>query len=110
MSSSPEVARSGSDSLVQDTGVVVDNARPANAAEASLRPKVLVADDDAIGRTLLTSLLTKWGYEVIAAPDGDQALKVLQSQNGVQLAVLDWMMDRTNGIEVCQRIRAIADL
>jgi PAS domain S-box-containing protein len=89
---------------------VADNARPASATEASLRPKALVADDDAIGRTLLTTLLTKWGYDVITAPDGDEALKVLQSQNGVQLAVLDWMMDGTNGIEVCQRIRAIPDL
>jgi PAS domain S-box-containing protein len=110
MSSSPEVARSGSDSLVQDAGAVADNARPASATEALVRPKALVADDDAIGRTLLTTLLTKWGYDVITALDGDEALKVLQSQDGVQLAVLDWMMDGTNGIEVCQRIRAIPDL
>ncbi len=110
MSSSPEVARSGSDSLVQSNGVVADNVRPAKVPDASLRPKALVADDDAIGRILLTTLLTKWGYDVITAPDGDEALKVLQSQSGVQLAVLDWMMDGTDGIEVCQRIRTIPDL
>jgi hypothetical protein len=60
MSSSPEVARSGSDRLVQDVGVVADNTRPAGAPDAPLRPKVLVADDGALGRTLLATLLTKW--------------------------------------------------
>jgi len=55
---------------------------------------------------MLQSLLTKWGYEVIAAEDGEQAWQVLQSDKGPSLAVLDWLMPGLDGLEVSRRVRS----
>jgi PAS domain S-box-containing protein len=71
------------------------------------RPSALVADDDPLARKLLVKLMTKWGYDVVAVSDGDQAIQALEQQNGPQLAVLDRMMDGADGIEVCQRVRSL---
>lgn len=68
--------------------------------------KVLVADDDATGRALAARYVQKAGYEVVVASDGAQALKVLEEDSSVQLAVLDWMMPQLSGVEVCQTVRS----
>ena len=67
--------------------------------------KILVADDEAVLRRLLESLLEKWGYEVIAVPDGAQAWKILQAQDAPRLVLLDWMMPGMDGVEVCREVR-----
>src|SRR5438105_9976664 len=111
MASSPETCPNGGGNLSQQSM----NPGAENRAQEKLRnglahPNVLVADDDPIGLALLATLLKKSGYEVSTATNGQEALNVLQSPNGPQLAVLDWMMQGTDGLEVCQRIRAIQDL
>jgi diguanylate cyclase (GGDEF)-like protein len=67
--------------------------------------KVLVADDSIVSRHLLNATLTKWGYEVVLACDGDQAWKILQDKDAPSLAILDWMMPGMTGLEVCRRVR-----
>jgi len=67
--------------------------------------KVLVAEDDLTSRTILTAILQKWGYEVVSAVDGEQALEVLQQPDAPKLALLDWSMPGLSGVEVCSRLR-----
>ena len=67
--------------------------------------KVLVAEDDLTSRTILTAILQKWGYEVISAVDGEQALEMLQQPDAPKLALLDWSMPGLSGVEVCSRLR-----
>jgi diguanylate cyclase (GGDEF)-like protein len=66
---------------------------------------VLIADDDPLSRRLLQVSLNQWGYSVTVATDGAEALRALDEPDGPQLAVLDWMMPRFDGIEVCRTIR-----
>lgn len=63
---------------------------------------VLIADDDKLSLNVLNDTLTRAGYDVLTASDGDQAWKKLQQSN-TQLAVLDWIMPGMEGIEICQR-------
>lgn len=68
--------------------------------------RILVADDDLIFQTVLLSLLTQWGYDVVVASDGEEAWCQLQHEGGPRLAILDWVMPGLDGIEVCRRVRA----
>jgi DNA-binding response OmpR family regulator len=68
--------------------------------------RVLVAEDDLVCQTVLHSLLTQWGYDVVVATDGEEAWRQLQQEDGPRLAILDWLMPGMDGIEVCRRVRA----
>lgn len=68
--------------------------------------KILIAEDDPVSRCFLEVTLVKWGYEVSAACDGNQAWQVLQ-RDPPSMAILDWMMPGIDGAEVCRRIRAV---
>ena len=68
--------------------------------------KVLIADDDAVCRAMVESTLQKWEYQTIVASDGAEAWKALQGENPPPVAILDWVMPRMDGPEVCRRIRA----
>lgn len=70
------------------------------------RPRVLVADDDAIARRFLESTLSKSGYDVSVVSSGDEAWQVLSSPDVPTIAILDWMMPGLTGVEVCERVRA----
>jgi len=67
--------------------------------------KILIADDELISRKLLDSSLTKWGYEVVVAKDGDEAARELNSPDAPQMVVLDWLMPGIDGAALCQAIR-----
>ena len=67
--------------------------------------KILIADDSIVSRHLLEATLRKWGYEVVVACDGLEALELMQRENAPSLAILDWMMPGMTGLEVCDRIR-----
>lgn len=97
--------------LTEKTGQPV----PASAGneEALLRreedgpsQKVLVVDDDEAVLDAIAGLLTSWGYEVVPAKDGAEALPLLLAEDGPCMAVLDWMMPGMNGPEICRLIRA----
>ena len=66
---------------------------------------VLIAEDDAPSRLILQSLLTKWGYTVTAAADGDEAWRILCYPKHPQLVILDWMMPGIDGTEIVRRLR-----
>jgi PAS domain S-box-containing protein len=68
--------------------------------------KILVAEDDAVSRRLLTITLAKWGYEVCVTVDGTEAWQALQAEDAPELAILDWMMPGIDGLELCRRLRA----
>jgi two-component system cell cycle response regulator len=68
--------------------------------------RILIADDDPVSRGLLDRLLHKWGYEVVAAHDGNEAWQILQAENAPRVALLDWMMPGLDGLEICRRVRA----
>ena len=65
---------------------------------------LLVDDEDSI-QTLLTYPLERDGYRVVQARDGDEALKRFREQE-IDLVVLDLMLPKVDGLEVCRRIRA----
>jgi len=67
--------------------------------------RILVAEDDAIWRTLLGRTLQRAGYEVISVENGAKAIAELVKQDGPRLALLDWVMPEMDGVEVCREIR-----
>jgi DNA-binding response OmpR family regulator len=70
-------------------------------------PTVLVADDDADVRDVVVFKLEQVGYDVIAAEDGATALAYAREVRP-DLAVLDVMMPRMTGLDVCRELRADA--
>jgi DNA-binding response OmpR family regulator len=74
------------------------------SAPANLRPLVLVADDDPDILALVRFRLERDGYEVLSAPDGETALDLALARTP-DLALLDVMMPRLNGLEVTRRLR-----
>lgn len=72
---------------------------------------VLIADDDDSFRKLLTDILKKEGYHVIAAKDGREALDIFYEQNtGIDLVILDVMMPKLDGWEAAAEIRQNSDV
>ena len=67
--------------------------------------KILIAEDNITSRRILEYRLIKWGYEVIATDDGNRAWKKLQDPDPPKLAILDWIMPKMDGIELCRKIR-----
>ena len=70
-----------------------------------MNPYILVVEDEDALATLLQYNLDKEGYRVSIAADGEEAL-VLASEHQPDLVVLDWMLPKVSGIEVCRRLRA----
>lgn len=66
--------------------------------------KVLIAEDEAVSRHLLTSYLKQWGHEVVAAADGAEAWRLFQQQE-FPLVLSDWVMPEMDGLELIQHIR-----
>ena len=72
--------------------------------------KILVVDDESRMRKLVHDFLTREGYEVVEAADGEEALDIFYSDKEISLIVLDVMMPKINGWEVCREIRKISKL
>ncbi|MEA2272441.1 MAG: hypothetical protein QOI98_1149 [Solirubrobacteraceae bacterium] len=68
-------------------------------------PRILLADDEQAIQTLLSYPLHKEGYDVVRAADGREALARFDEQP-FDLVVLDVMMPKLDGLEVCRRLRA----
>ncbi len=80
-------------------------ARISDDAADARRSRILVADDSITTRTLEESVLSAAGYDVVTAPDGAEALRIVEA-GGVDLVVTDVEMPRMTGLELCARIRA----
>lgn len=67
--------------------------------------KILVVDDESRMRKLVRDFLVKQNYEVLEAGDGEQALDVFFAEKDIALLILDVMMPRMDGWQVCREIR-----
>lgn len=68
---------------------------------------ILVAEDDPTTRRVLQAMLGKWGYSVSACADGAEAWQTIQETGAPPLVLLDWMMPRMDGLQVCRELRAL---
>lgn len=70
------------------------------------RLKILVVDDEARMRKLVRDFLVKKEFEVLEAADGEEALDIFFGKDEIALVILDVMMPKLNGWEVCREIRS----
>jgi two-component system cell cycle response regulator len=71
--------------------------------------RALVVEDDPVSRRMLEAFLSKADYEVVVAADGLEAWALLQQPDAPRLVILDWMMPRMDGIQLCRKIRNWAE-
>ena len=67
--------------------------------------KILVVDDESRMRKLVSDLLTKKNFQVLEAGDGEEAIDIFYAEKDVALIILDVMMPKMDGWEVCREIR-----
>jgi len=80
----------------------------ARAKEAPVRreaTKILIADDHELSRFKLQNDLEKWGHEVTAAADGEQAWELF-NKHKFAIVITDWMMPKLDGLELVKMIRS----
>jgi two-component system alkaline phosphatase synthesis response regulator PhoP len=73
-----------------------------------MKYKILIADDEQDIRELLNYLLTKDGFDVIEAKDGNEAI-VMAKKHLPDLILLDYMMPIKNGLEVCKLLKSVVE-
>lgn len=69
--------------------------------------KILLVEDSYIERTKLGCFLTDWGYDWVGVGSGTEAVKMLDSPNPPDMALLDWLLPGLDGIDVLRRIRKL---
>lgn len=72
--------------------------------------KILVVDDESRMRKLVKDFLTRENYEVIEAENGEQAVDIFFAKKDIALIILDVMMPKMDGWEVCREIRKHSDV
>lgn len=70
-----------------------------------MKPYVLIAEDESAVSELLQYNLKREDYEVAIAHDGEEALLMME-ERAPDLLLLDWMLPKVSGIEVCRRVRS----
>ena len=68
--------------------------------------KILVVDDESRMRKLVKDFLVKQGYDVLEAGDGSEALDIFFDNQDIALLILDVMMPKVDGWQVCREVRA----
>ena len=68
--------------------------------------KILVVDDESRMRKLVKDFLVKQGYTVLEAGDGSEALDIFYENQDIALLILDIMMPKVDGWQVCREVRA----
>jgi CheY-like chemotaxis protein len=91
--------------LQQECEPYLKSARVLNAIAESIRPTILVVDDDEIQRIILNKLLTARNYSLLFARDGIEALNVLKNKRP-NLILMDIMMPNMNGMEATRQMKA----
>ncbi len=76
------------------------------APAAATKWRVLLADDEPVQRMLTGRLLTRAGFEVVMAEDGQQALQLMQKETFF-LLLTDWEMPNLDGVGLCRAVRAM---
>ena len=77
-------------------------------ASATATPHVLIVEDEIAQREVLSYNLSAEGFRTSAAADGEEGLLML-AEDPPDVVVLDWMMPRVSGLEVCRRIKMNPD-
>ncbi|MBO5087472.1 MAG: response regulator transcription factor [Lachnospiraceae bacterium] len=72
--------------------------------------KILVVDDESRMRKLVKDFLVKQGYTVIEAADGEEAVDRFVEDKDISLIILDVMMPKMDGWQVCKEIRALSQV
>ena len=75
-----------------------------NRAAPLTKPRVLIVEDEDAQAEMLRYNFDREGFDVVVAADGDEAVLAVDEQQP-DLVLLDWMLPRTSGIAVCQRLR-----
>lgn len=70
--------------------------------------KILVVDDESRMRKLVKDFLEREGYEVLEAGDGMEAIDIFYEQKKIDLCILDVMMPKMDGWQVCKEIRSLS--
>jgi len=65
---------------------------------------IMLVEDDPVSRHIITHLLERSGYRMVVAADGVEALGLLSPE--VDILILDWMMPRLDGVQLCRRLRS----
>ncbi|WP_025114125.1 response regulator transcription factor [Lysinibacillus fusiformis] len=73
------------------------------------KERILIVDDEKEIRNLIAIYLKNEGYQVLEACDGEEGLQLLKKQE-VHLIVLDLMMPNVDGMEMCMKVREIAEM
>jgi two-component system cell cycle response regulator len=68
--------------------------------------KILIAEDDSVSRLLMQRTLEKFGYDVVLAEDGRTAVEILSQHDGPRLALINWMMPKLDGLDLCREVRS----
>ncbi len=74
--------------------------------EGEIEMKLLLAEDDAVSRTILKKSVEKLGHQSVVAADGEEAWDLFQKTPDLDVIISDWMMPGMDGLELCRRIRA----
>ena len=85
--------------------IVSKHERPDSLATTP-RPRILLVDDDAISRAIVSECLSKAGYRVLEAADGLAGVESALAEKPA-LVILDWIMPRMNGIEAAAEARRL---
>jgi len=68
---------------------------------------VLLVEDSPIYERIILGHLQKWGFEAILAKDGEQAWAILQEPHSPRLVIMDWVMPKMDGVELCRKLRQL---
>ena len=74
------------------------------------KTRILIADEDPVGRLTLFQFLTEAGYEVVISENGHEAVAELRKPNHPSVAILDLMLPGMSGAEICKRMRSVEKL
>jgi diguanylate cyclase (GGDEF)-like protein len=70
---------------------------------------ILIAEDDPVSSLVLRHSLAGLDEELVAATNGEEAWRIVRDRDDIRIVISDWMMPRLDGVELCRRIRALAD-
>ena len=90
---------------IDRTGSCTEGGREPVERGCMEKRKILVVDDEMRIRKLVRDFLIKQNYDVLEAGDGEEALDIFYREKSIDLVILDVMMPKMNGYQVCREIR-----
>lgn len=91
--------------LVKKKSAQLDEMSTYKTIPGTLKGKVLIADDDPVNIQILSNHLNLNGYQLVAAKDGEEALTLIRHDKTFDLVILDLMMPKLSGYDVCKELR-----